>query len=115
MNDSQIKNIYLYLVCLVAISFMLYSSVGLVKNIVEYASPQSYQIEEIYLLSEYNRVQEEELSDNITYEQFTDMKKESQKYYEKQEKLRSLKNMISSLTILLVAAGVFLYHRRQIS
>lgn len=97
----SLRNIYLYLVCLITLIMVIVAAVGLVRSTVEliYPDPGYYYSEPI-----------KEGADGLTQEEI-DRQRQQQ---EEQSRRQAILNLVGNGAMLLVAGPLYVYHWRKI-
>lgn len=95
----SLRNIYLYLVCLITLVMVIIAAVGLVRGVVELAYPDpgaySFPIEK---------------TPGVTEAQL----KEQQRMQQQSQRRNAILNLVGSGAMLLVAGPIYVYHWRKI-
>lgn len=97
----SLRNIYLYLVCLITLIMVIVAAVGLVRSTVELVYPDP---------GYYYSVPEKGGVDGRTQEDI-DAERE---YQEKQSRRQAILNLVGNGAMLLVAGPLYVYHWRKI-
>ncbi|MRR12229.1 hypothetical protein EG835_07135 [bacterium] len=96
----SLRNIYLYLVCLITLIMVIVATVGLVRSTVELVYPDpGYYSEPI-----------KEGADGRTEEQI----EAERKYQEESSRRYAILNLVGNGAMLLVAGPLYIYHWRKI-
>lgn len=97
----SLRNVYLYLVCLITLVIVIFSAVNLVRGVVEIAwpDPSSYAYSEP--VKEGDGLTEEEIAAQ------DQAARDSQRRY-------AVLGLVSSATALLIAGPLYIYHWRKI-
>jgi Ca2+/Na+ antiporter len=97
----SLRNIYLYLVCLITLIMVIVAAVGLVRSTVElvYPDPGYYYAEPV-----------KQGADGMTQEEI-DRQNEMQ---EQQSRRQAILNLVGNGAMLLVAGPLYLYHWKKI-
>ena len=103
-NEWKPRSIYLYLVCLITLVMTIFSLVNVVRAVAEFAYPEPAPLPVVRMLSPGYEAPE------ISQEE-----QEQQREYQAQWAQRTAAlNLVRNLSLMLVAAPLYLYHWRQI-
>lgn len=101
----SLRNIYLYIVCLITLVMVIFSTVNLVKALVEIVYPEPESIGYVVRVPQSPaaepKIEEERLQ-------------EQQEIQKRRSSRRAVLNMVGSATMLLLAGPLYVYHWRKI-
>ncbi len=104
MNDARwsLRNIYLYLVCLITLIMVIVGAAGTVRTAVElfYPDPGAY-------FDPYMRVKGES---DLTEAEF----EEQQRLQQAQQQRQSVLNLVGNIALVVIAGPLYVYHWRKI-
>ncbi|MDZ4655427.1 MAG: hypothetical protein U1F44_06095 [Coriobacteriia bacterium] len=98
----SLRNIYLYLVCLITLIMVIVAAVGFVRGIVEFAYPDSYQ----YGMRPLDEKGEPAMTDE-EWEREAEAQENSSRRY-------AVLSLVGNGAMLLIAGPLYLYHWRKI-
>ena len=103
MARWSLRNIYLYLVCLITLIMVIVALVGLVRDAVEiiYPDPGGYYYDRAPVVEEGDEVDEE-------------VAEEQQEQFRASERRRNVINLVGNIAMLFVAGPIYAYHWRKI-
>jgi hypothetical protein len=98
----SLRNIYLYLVCLITLIMVIVAAVGLVRNVVElvYPDPGFYDRPIVSVDGEVKQSEEDIVAQN--------------ELWEKQDRRNTILGFVGNGAMLLIAGPLYLYHWRKI-
>jgi len=101
-----IRNIYLYLVCLITLVILIFSVVDVVKNVVELLYPEPNQV-----MMPVPPLSTKDTLDEVQLERDQKQQQELQRQWNLR---RTVVNLVRSGALLLVAGPLYIYHWRRI-
>jgi len=104
----SLRNIYLYLVCLITLIMVIVAAVGVVRGIVEFAYPDPG-----YVSTEPIPVGEDK-QPLYTQEEWEKMKAEEQARMEASTRRYAVLSLVGNAAMLFIAGPLYIYHWRKI-
>ncbi len=96
----SLRNIYLYLVCLITLIMVIVAAVGFVRNVVEMVYPDPGYYDRPMMDGE-SKVSDEDIA-------------EQRELWEKQDRRNTILGLVGNTAMLLIAGPLYLYHWRKI-
>ncbi|MDO9556327.1 MAG: hypothetical protein Q7J82_01925 [Coriobacteriia bacterium] len=98
----SLRNIYLYLVCLITLIMVIVAAVGFVRGIVEFAYPDSYQ----YGMRPLDEKGEPAMTDEEWEREMEAQERSSRRY--------AVLSLVGNGAMLFIAGPLYVYHWRKI-
>ncbi len=102
-DRSNLRSVYLYLVCLITLVMVIFSAVNLVRNVVElaYPEPGAYAFEPAY-------------GPEGAKEQTAEERSAQQQAMQDSQRRQATLGIVGSATMLVIAGPAYLYHWRRV-
>lgn len=102
-DRTNLRSVYLYLVCLITLVMVIFAAVNAVRNVVElvYPDPGAFAYEPVYGPEGKEEVTERERA-------------EREEAFQDAERRRAVLGLVGSGTMLLIAGPAYLYHWRRV-
>ncbi|MFO7929357.1 MAG: hypothetical protein R6U35_06800 [Candidatus Humimicrobiaceae bacterium] len=103
-----VREIYFYIVCLIAIILFIVGIINLTDNIINYINPLTYaapraQVRDIY----------REQNSSLTEEEINKLVEEEAEYSLQREKNMSLRGMLRGSVMIVLSIPLFVYHWKK--
>ncbi len=104
MNDSRwsVRNIYLYLVCLITLIMVIVGTAGTVRTAVEFIYPDPGAYFDPYM--------KEKSASGLTEAEFEDQ----QQLQQAQQQRQAVLNLVGNVALVVIAGPLYVYHWRKI-
>lgn len=111
----KIRNVYYYAVCLITLVICIFAVTGIVDGITDLIIPyQGYLPSPTNLARQYKDLSPE-MQEKISFEEWAEQEREMRVKRERvNRRHRLIKNLTKSLTLLLVALPLYIYHWRRV-
>ncbi len=114
----NLRNAYLYLVCLITLIIFIVSSIQAVNNLMDVVLAENNYYETYEIYKQRYIIQDTKTENgNIQEKSEEEIKAEYDKFVETQktrERNRNTKNFVSSIFAMFISGGFWLYHWRKI-
>jgi len=109
----NIRNIYLYLVCLVTIFIIIGNLIAFVNSAIDLIAPveNSYNIDtRLNRINAYNNLKKSDSAQEMTFEQYNEFKDEEIVTREQIQKALRIKGLVKNFAAMLISYLFFIFH-----
>lgn len=112
----DIRKTYYYLVCFATLIMLIVGSVQVVQNTLDLVMPEEmYRPSPIDMYQRYQRPGEETTFEApFTRQELQQMSDEEAARMQRQSRRRALRNLLGSLSLILISAPVYFYHWKKV-